>query len=154
MTRMTARQLVYQLLFMMESRDLTPGEAWELFFLPEHYESLAEEDVIYQELPDEEQEDYIRSVIAEVYGRREELDAMIRRNSGNWRLERLSKSTLVILRLALCEILTRDDVPTAVAVDEALELAKRFDSPQSATYINGVLGSCLREECGEEADEH
>ncbi|MCR5090190.1 MAG: transcription antitermination factor NusB [Oscillospiraceae bacterium] len=151
---MTARQLAFQLLFMMESRDLTPEEAWELFFQPEHFETLAEEDVIFQELPDAEQEAYIRSVIGEVYARREELDEKIRRYSDNWRIERLSTSTLAILRLALCEVLCREDVPAAVAVDEAVQLAKRYDSPQSASFINGVLGSCLREERGEEGNEH
>ena len=146
MTRMTARQLAFQLLFTMEARGLSPEEAVELFFAEPHYDGLQEEDPVFQEKPDEEQMAYIQSIAKLSAEHREEADMIIRRFSEKWKPERLSLITLSVLRCALCEILYMDDIPTAVSVNEAVELAKRYDSPETAAYINGVLGAYLRSE--------
>ena len=65
---------------------------------------------------------------------------------GDGKKERLSRTTLAILRCAVCEILYLDDVPDSAAVNEAVELGKRYDTEQAASFINGVLGSFLRDQ--------
>ena len=75
-----------------------------------------------------------------------EIDEIISRYAEGWKLSRIAKSTLAILRCALCEILYLDDVPNSAAVNEAVELGKTYDSPQAGAFINGLLGSFLRDE--------
>ena len=75
-----------------------------------------------------------------------EIDEIISRYAEGWKLSRIAKSTLAILRCAICEILYLDDVPNSAAVNEAVELGKTYDSPQAGAFINGLLGSFLRDE--------
>ena len=72
------------------------------------------------------------------------IDEEIRKYLKNWRLERLSKPALAILRLAFAELLYFDDVPASVTVNEAVELAKKYAVDKDAPFINGVLGSAVR----------
>ena len=77
-----------------------------------------------------------------VYGVRENieyLDKMIRRSSRNWRLERMSVVDRSILRLGTFEILFMDETPPKVAIDEAIELGKRYGTEESGAFINGIL---------------
>ena len=145
MKRMTARQLAVQLLFSMEINRLTPDDAFTLFFEEEHYQSLKEEDLVFKDFPDDVQMAYIREIVEKTYRNLEEIDAVIERYSKDWKKERLSKTTLAILRCAICEILYTD-IPDSVSADEAVEQAKRYDSPKAAAFINGVLGSFIRGE--------
>ena len=72
---------------------------------------------------------------------RSRVDELIASCSENWRLGRLSHVDRNILRVATYELLRRRDVPASVAIDEAIEIAKRFGSDESATFVNGVLDS-------------
>jgi len=74
----------------------------------------------------------------------EEIDARLRRQAENWRLERMPPVDRNILRLAVWEILHETDVPPLVVLDEAVELAKRFGSEQSSRFVNGLLDGVLR----------
>ena len=146
MTRMTARQIAVQILFSMETNASTAEDAMALFFSEDNYASLKEEDEIYHEVPDEEQIAYIRRVIENEEKHQAEIDEIIGRYAEGWKLSRISKSTLAILRCAICEILYMDDIPNSAAVNEAVELGKSYDSPQAGAFINGLLGSFLRDE--------
>ncbi len=151
MTRKTARQIAVQLLFSMETNALSPDEAADLFFSEEHYSSLQEEDHSFEEEADKKSEAYIRRLIESVSVHQAELDEIIGRYARDWKTNRLSTATRTILRVCLCEILYFDDVPDSAAVNEAVELGKTFDSPEAASFINGVLGSFLRTEKPEKA---
>jgi len=74
-----------------------------------------------------------------VLGERARIDELIGASSENWRLGRLSHVDRNILRVGTYELLCRRDVPASVAIDEAIEIAKRFGSDDSATFVNGVL---------------
>lgn len=104
---------------------------------------------VYQSIPHHDEKtipDYVATVVNGVCGHQEELDQQI---SGllasGWKIDRLAKSDLIILRLALYEIQYVDEVPTAVAINEALELAKAFSNNQSRKFINGALGRFEKE---------
>src|SRR5439155_628434 len=69
----------------------------------------------------------------------ERIDALIAASAGHWRLPRLSRVDLSLLRLATFELLARPDIPPSVAIDEAIEIARRFGSEDSPAFVNGVL---------------
>ena len=75
------------------------------------------------------------------------LDAQIQSASRNWRLERMARVDRNLLRLALYELKYADDVPVKVAINEAIEIAKRFGTSESSAFVNGILDRC-REELG------
>ncbi len=75
---------------------------------------------------------------------RASLDTLIEQNAVGWRLSRIGKVDLSILRLAIYEMLCREDVPESVAINEAVELAKKYSEPKSKQFINGILGSISR----------
>ena len=75
----------------------------------------------------------------------QELDTLIAENSIGWRIERLHKVSLAILRLALCEIFYVESIPVKVSANEAVELAKKFGTQDDASFINGILGKIIRE---------
>ena len=153
MTRMTARQLAVQLLFSIETNSASAEDTLALFFSNDHYETLHDEDELYLEMPEEEQAEYIRRVILHTESHSNDIDEIISRYSSGWKINRLSKTTLAILRCSICEILYLDDIPEAAAVNEAVELGKTYDSPQAGAFINGVLGSFLRAEKPEKKEE-
>ena len=70
----------------------------------------------------------------------------IRRYARGWKVGRISKTALAVLRTALCEILYMDDIPNAAAINEAVELAKGYDEPDTVSFVNGVLGGFMRRE--------
>lgn len=75
----------------------------------------------------------------------DEFDAIIAENSVGWRVERLPKVSLAILRLALCEMLYVESIPVKVSANEAVELAKKFGTKDDAAFINGIIGKVIRE---------
>ena len=78
-----------------------------------------------------------------------ELDAQIQAASPRWNVSRMPKVDLTILRLAAWEILHEEDVPGSVAINEAVEIAKKYETPEVARFMNGILGSFIREEVKE-----
>lgn len=89
-------------------------------------------------------EQYIQQTLEGVERESAALDAEIEKHLVGWTMERLARVDLCILRLAAYEILIREDVPDAVAVDEAVELARIYSTDKAPAFINGVLGSIAR----------
>ena len=98
---------------------------------------------------DERDAAYIRRVTSGVSQHLEELDTYIERYSLDWKYGRISRIVICILRLAMFEILYMQDVPNATAINEAVGLAKRYDTPEAAAFINGILGTFVRKEVAE-----
>ncbi len=84
---------------------------------------------------------YIRSVVNGVADKADELDELISANSVGWKLQRLSGVSLAIMRLAVYEMLYLEDVPFNVAINEAVELAKKYDHEKAPKFINGILNA-------------
>ncbi len=83
--------------------------------------------------------DFARRLVSGVVTHREEIDQLIEQSTDHWKLSRMPKVDLAILRLASYELLFCPDIPLNVSIDEAIEVSKRFSSEDSATFINGVL---------------
>lgn len=95
-------------------------------------------------IPEPGGEDYVLALAEGVWNAREELDRIIGEHSQNWKLARIGKVEMTILRLALYEILHLPDVPPKVAINEAVELAKRFGDENSKNFVNGILDAVAR----------
>ncbi len=149
MTRTTARQLALQLEFSAASSGDDAADIFDSFFSREHYNTLAAEHRLFADFPDEKQLEYIRAITNLMQEHRVELDAFIEKYSKGWKLDRISRTARAILRCAMCEIMYIDDVPTAAAINEAVELSKSYDEPEAAGFINGILGSFVKGELGE-----
>ena len=93
--------------------------------------------------PNEKEADFMDALVAGVQEHVSELDALIEQYAANWRIDRIEKVTLAILRLAIYE-LKYEDLPGGVAINEALELARTYASPQSVAFVTGILGSVQR----------
>lgn len=93
--------------------------------------------------------DYARSIALGVEEKKENLDGLIEKYSKGWKVKRLPKVNLAILRLAAYEILFVDDVPESVAINEAVELAKKYSGESDYSFINGVLGALVNGEVKE-----
>lgn len=89
--------------------------------------------------------DFTRELAEGVVRNEAELDALIERHSVGWSLERIAPLERSIMRVALYEILHREDVPAEVAIDEAVETTKRYCGADAPGFVNGILGAALRE---------
>lgn len=89
--------------------------------------------------------DYINQMIENVIGKIKEIDEQITKAAPEWPLEQIAGIDKTILRIAICEILYRDDIPPKVAINEAVELGKTFGGENSSKFINGVLGTVYRQ---------
>jgi len=146
MTRTNAREIAIRICFASSSAHVAPSQIIDEFFAMEHYDTLKAEDEVFTELPDKKQMDYICRLTSLVYENCSELDGYIERYAKDWKIERISRTALAVLRCALCEILYMEDIPNATAIDEAVELDKNFDDPDVVSFVNGVLGGFMRGE--------
>lgn len=146
MTRTSAREVAVQLCFAASANKIDPAQMLDDFFSDEHYGSLSSEQELFSDYPDKKQMAYIRTLTTLVSEKREELDAYIERYAHGWKPERISRTALAVLRCAICEILYMDEVPNAAAINEAVELDKNYDEPDTVAFVNGVLGGFLRGE--------
>lgn len=152
MTRTTAREIAIQLGFAASAAGVSPQLMLEHFFDKEYYESLATEDELFKEYPSEKQLEYIRRLVTLTDENREIIDGHIQNYSKGWKLSRISKTALAVMRCAICEILYMDDVPNSAAINEAVELDKGYDEPDTVSFVNGVLGGFMRGELNKDAN--
>ena len=110
----------------------------------EYYNKLSAENEIYEDRPSRAQMQYIDGVVAGVTNRTEELNNEIQKFSIGWDVTRVSRLARTIMQLAIFEILYVEDVPTGVAVSEAVRLAKKYDGDDTGAFVNGILGSFAR----------
>ncbi len=144
MNRRGARELVLHLIFAGEYSGKSGSELLEEIN-EENFQSLVGEYELYQELPPEEQKDYIRRAVTGVTEHLYELDDYIERYARGWNVARISRISKCILRLCMYEVLYLG-IPVGASVNEALELAKQYDSEEAAGFINGIMGSFVKNE--------
>ena len=144
MTRGNARELAVHLIYAREFTGDEPQKVVADRLDKEYYEKLGAENDVYSERPSRAQLRYIDSVVAGVANREEELNQQIRKFSIGWDISRISKLARCILQLAIYEILYVEDVPTGVAVSEAVRIAKQYQGNATGAFVNCILGSFAR----------
>lgn len=153
MNRTKAREIAIQLGFAAAASGVSSAELMEAFFSQEHYATLASEDELYAEYPDKKSMEYIKRLTTLVEENRSELDGFVERYSKGWKVERISRTALAVMRCALCEIIYMDEIPNSAAINEAVELDKGYDEPDTVAFVNGVLGGFMRGEYPENNQE-
>ncbi|MDE6209119.1 MAG: transcription antitermination factor NusB [Lachnospiraceae bacterium] len=128
----------------MTRRELREHTFKMLFRKEFHEEALMEEQfVLFKESTvnlTEEDSEYVHSKVFDIISRLEEIDNAIEEASDDWSVDRMAKADLTILRLAYYEMKYDEDIPLKVAINEAVELAKKYGGDDSPAFINGVLG--------------
>ncbi|MHC4176372.1 MAG: transcription antitermination factor NusB [Planctomycetota bacterium] len=131
--RSRAREVAFQVLY---QDDLNPlGDP------------AAEESLLKRRLGSEDLVEFARGLVTGVRGHCEQIDLLIGRAAANWSLERMAATERNVLRLGAFEIL-HSDTPDRVAINEAVELAKRYGSSQSPQFVNGILDRLMHSEAG------
>lgn len=155
MSRRIARVGVVQVLFMMAHTEDYSLKVMEDFLAlpgePEEWESL--KPLFYEknrlkELSEnqrftEDEEEFIRRRVPETIEKLEIVDQMIQKNLRNWRIDRLALLDRSILRVATFELLFDEEIPSAVSVNEAVNIAKYYSTADSSKFINGILSSII-----------
>ena len=135
--RRSGRELAFRLLFQI---DVGGATATEVFAVTR--ESSESSPEVWQ---------FATSLARGAWEGREPTDGIIEQYATGWSLQRMANADRNILRLALYEILERPDIPASVSVNEAVELAKTYSTAESARFVNGILGSYLRDVAASEA---
>lgn len=132
MNRTLAREVAMKILF---ARSLGGEDTWE---------EVLEQSQARDELSDEDKT-FLENEVFGVERHREELDGLIDGYAMGWNLNRLAKVDLTLLRMGLFELLYLPEVPVGAAINEAVELSKRYGEDKSYSFINGILGTAARE---------
>ena len=145
MSRTTARTAAMQMIFEKVSGGQGGEETLKMV-----YDELREGGVpggraVGGNEPDDEDREYITRAFDGVLGHLEEIDELIARTAKGWTLDRRALVDLTILRLAVWEILYDPDIPGSVSVAEAMEMTERYSDPDDKAFVNGILGTILRE---------
>ena len=151
MTRANARELAVHLIYGRDFTGEEPEQVVSVRLANEYYAKLSQENEIYSERPTGKQIAYLDKVVSGVANRSDDLSAEIQKYAIGWDISRISRLTRAIMQLAIYEILYVEDVPTGVAVSEAVRLAKKYDGDDTGAFVNGILGSFARSLTAEEA---
>lgn len=129
MTRKQAREEVFILIFEKEFND----------------DALSDILSLAEEVRDIKVDDYIKNVFFGVFDNISVIDEIISENAVGWSINRITKTALAILRLALYEIKFYDEIPVSVSINEAVELAKKYATKEDASFINGILSTVAKQ---------
>jgi len=144
MTRANARELAVHLIYSQTFTGYDPANVVATRLEREYYKKLAEENDVYADRPSGAQRAYIDNVVSGVTNRLDELNEIIQKFSIDWDVSRISRLARSIMQLAVFEVLWVEDVPTGVAIAEAVRLAKKYDGDNTGAFVNGILGSFAR----------
>jgi len=132
-SRRAARELALQALYQLEVLGEEEPSPASLALFWAHFERGADP------------AGFARSLVEGVLHHREEIDRLLRSRMEHWRLERLSRVDLCLLRLGTWELLGHPEIPASVTLNEAVEIARRFGSEESAAFVNGVLDAVAQQ---------
>ena len=126
-----------------QSRDAAFCLLFEWSFHGERFEELVENAQYAREL---EADDFALDLCKQAIESAPELDAIIEQYSESWKVTRLSKVTLAVLRLSFCELTKLEGIPLGATINEAVELCKKYATEDEAAFVNGILGQYVRRE--------
>ncbi len=144
MTRANARELAVHLIYAQQFTGEEPEQVVAFRLQKDYYDKLSQENQVYSERPNKYQVAYIDTVVSGVVNRLDQLNDTIQSFSISWDISRISKLARTVMQLAIFEILYIDDVPTGVAISEAVRIAKMYDGDDTGAFVNGILGSFAR----------
>ncbi len=150
MTRRNAREIAVHFVFELSFSNDRAESLLEEFLTPEAFARLGEEEPLYAQFPGEKQRGYIEELVRGVDAHVPELDGYIERYSQGWSFARIDRVAVAIMRVSMYEILYMPDIPNSSSIDEAVEIAKGYENAETCAFINGILGTFVREALPEE----
>jgi N utilization substance protein B len=139
--RREARRIALDVLYEAEIREQLPSETWLTYEAHGRMEDVGGDEKVARELPlSHEAVDYAHSLVEGVQAKQSDIDSLIVRYADHWKIDRMPVIDRTLLRIALFEIFWGKDIPVAVAINEAVELAKSLSTEDSGRFINGLLG--------------
>ena len=144
MTRGNARELAIHLIYGRNFTGEEPRQVVSTRLDKEYYPQLSAENDVYADRPSRAQMAYIDTVVSGVANREEDLNTTIQKFSIGWDVSRISRLARSVMQLAIFEILYVEDVPTGVAVSEAVRIVKKYDGDDTGAFVNGILGAFVR----------
>lgn len=148
MTRSNAREILVHLVFELNFKNESADALLAALLDQSYYPSLQSETDIYAERPSERQLRYISDSLHGIERERGTLDGYIRKFAINWELSRISRVARAIMQVAMYECLHLDDVPVSAAINEAVELTRKYEDEDVVSFVNGILGGFAREVAG------
>ena len=149
MVRNTAREIAIHLSYELSFTDKQIDALLDERLKKESFAILAEEDDLYQETPNAKQAEYIRRLVKGVNEHAAELDGYISKYAKGWSFARIPLVASAIMRVSMYEMLYMPEIPNGAAINEAVEIAKKYETPETVKFMNGILGSFVRQEIGE-----
>ena len=149
MVRNVAREIAIHLSYELSFTSKEINALLDERLQKESFEILSQEDDLYRETPNAKQEEYIRRLVKGVDEHAAELDSYIAKYAKGWSFARIPLVASAIMRVAMYEILYMPDIPNGAAINEAVEIAKKYETPETVKFINGILGSFVRQEISE-----
>lgn len=132
---------------MKSNRRISRETAFQLLFEWSFHGDSPDDMILHaQQCRNLEADDFALELVDRAIKHVEELDALIESYSQTWKVSRLSKATLAVLRLAFCEITQMEGIPLGATINEAVELCKQFATEDEASYVNGILGQYGRDQ--------
>lgn len=145
MTRANARELAVHLIYANDFTGDEPNELISNRLEKSYYTLLAEENQVYSDRPSRAQVSYLDQVVSGVTNRKDQLNETIQKYAISWDVSRISRLARAIMQLAIFEVLYVEDVPTGVAISEAVRIAKLYDGDDTGAFVNGILGAFSRD---------
>ncbi len=140
-SRRRGREVALQILYQLDVQEqLSEQQGLALF-----WQNFALREDEPEQKDDDEAREFAAQLVSGVRGHLQEIDSLLATASRNWRLERMARVDRNLLRLALFELKYSADVPAKVAINEAIEIAKRYGTAESPAFVNGILDRCLEE---------
>ncbi len=154
--RTRSREFALQILYQIDITQGVAKEALEDFWQDRSGIALSsqEKKVIEEDKKDPDVRSYAETLIFGSLEKQKEIDAMIEKYAENWAIPRMAYVDRNILRISTYEMLYRDDIPHKVAINEAVELAKRYGEPDSSKFVNGILDRIAKTECTDSHGAH
>ncbi len=150
MNRSTAREIAVHLTFALAFSSESAEDLLARELTPERFALRAKDEPLYTKFPGEGELAYITRLARGVGGHGAELDGYIEKYAKGWRFSRIDRVASAIMRVTMYEILYMPDVPNKVAINEAVEIAKKYLDDDVVKFINGILGSFVRAELPEQ----
>ena len=143
MSRKNAREDSFRIIFQSLINKLEISEYLDDYFASVEHPKKGG-DTAFVNNPTGTDNDYVKEAVDGTLSHSEELDNIIAENLVGWDMNRISKVSIAAMRLALYEIIYMDSVPTSVAINEAVEISKRYDGIECGAFVNGALGSAVK----------
>ena len=150
MNRSTAREIAVHFAFELAFSAERAEELLERELTPEYFAQRASDEPMYAEIPQGGELSYITRLVRGVGGHGAELDGYIAKYAKGWKFSRIDRVASAIMRVTMYEILYMPEIPNKVAINEAVEIAKRYLEDDLVKFINGILGSFVRAELPEQ----